>query len=85
MPTMPPEGSTQNDRRRFAKRRSALVGSGRRPHYALIKEGVHDPFVVRDWNESYNVEAIEYGPTHDSLIDDLEMLFADVDELRKGT
>lgn len=61
----------------------ALVGSGRRPHYALIKEGLHDSFVVRDWDESYNVQAIEYGPCHESLVDDLESLFAEVDELRK--
>ena len=61
----------------------ALVGSGRRPHYAVVKEGAHDPFVVRDWAESYNVQGIEYGPTHESLIEDLEGLFAEVDELRK--
>lgn len=61
----------------------ALVGSGRRPHYVLIKQGEHDLFVVKDWSESYNIQALEYGPTHENLIDDLEILFSDVDEMRK--
>jgi SIR2-like domain len=44
------------------------------PHYAIIKsERGNEPY-ISDWKNTYNLTTLKYGPTHNSLKDDLEQL-----------
>lgn len=47
--------------------------SSTKPHYNITLEGVHNS-VKRDWKCSYNIETLEYGPTYDDLIGELQEL-----------
>lgn len=59
------------------------VGTGTRPHYAIIKSGSQDKFVLQDWDRTYNVKSLSYDGSHEQLLPELEGLFLDVDALRK--
>lgn len=60
-----------------------IIGSSPRPHYILIKEKSQNFFGLNDWLNTYNICALEYGPTHDDLITDLENLWDKVDITRR--
>ncbi|SDA28828.1 SIR2-like domain-containing protein [Nitrosospira sp. Nsp18] len=60
-----------------------ITASTQRPHYALILEENGDRYSRQDWLSSYNVKTLDYGPTHDALMDDLSTLLDEVVELRK--
>lgn len=47
--------------------------SSLKPHYNVTLEGVHAS-VKKDWKNSYNIETLEYGPSYDDLISELEEL-----------
>jgi hypothetical protein len=34
------------------------------PNYALVMSGEHSSYALRDWQEAFNIRALEYGPTH---------------------
>jgi NAD-dependent SIR2 family protein deacetylase len=59
-----------------------ITGSSQRPHYALLLRGSQTQFAIRDWQESYNIRTLTYGPTHDSLVEDLANLLSEVEALR---
>jgi len=61
-----------------------IVGSPSRPHYILVKQGAHNPFALDDWNASYNISVLEYGPDHDALKSDLGSLFDQVESIRSS-
>lgn len=60
-----------------------IIGSSQRPHYILTKEKSQNFFGLNDWLNTYNIRALEYGPTHDDLITDLENLWDKVDITRR--
>lgn len=60
-----------------------IIGSSQRPHYILIKEKSQNFIGLNDWLDTYNTRALEYGPTHDDLITDLENLWDKVDITRR--
>lgn len=60
-----------------------IISSSQRPHYILIKEKSQNFFGLNDWLNTYNIRALEYGPTHDDLITDLENLWDKVDITRR--
>ncbi|WP_448218393.1 SIR2 family protein [Endozoicomonas sp. 2B-B] len=62
-----------------------ITSSSTFPHYALIKANSHSKFAIRDWQETYNIRALEYGPEHTNLIDDLDELFTEVEAVRSIT
>ena len=55
-----------------------IIGSGKRPHYILIREKQQNRYGLKDWRETYNIRALEYGPSHDDLIGDLDNLLYEV-------
>jgi hypothetical protein len=59
-----------------------ITASGHRPHYILIRRGAHHEFSVRDWQQTYNVRALQYDVSHDNLIKDLETLRQKVEAVR---
>jgi hypothetical protein len=59
-----------------------ILGQHEKPHYALIKSGQANPFIVKDWRETYNIEVLEYGPEYDDLIPNMESLLEGVQEQR---
>jgi hypothetical protein len=59
-----------------------ITASSHRPHYVLVLEGKTSPYMKRDWLDSYNVKTLEYGPSHDVLLDDLKALLEDVETIR---
>lgn len=61
-----------------------IISSAQRPHYILIKENPQHVFSLNDWLDTYNIRALEYGPTHDDLITDLENLWNKVDITRRN-
>ena len=61
-----------------------IVSSPSKPHYILVKQGDHNPFALYDWNASYNISVLEYGPDHDVLKDDLASLFDQVESIRSA-
>jgi hypothetical protein len=62
-----------------------ITSSSAKPHYAVIKEDTKTALALSDWKNSYNICALEYGPTHDDLIQDLQALLALIDEERATT
>ena len=60
-----------------------IIASAQRSHYILTKENPQIFFGLNDWLNTYNVRALEYGPTHDELITDLENLWNKVDITRR--
>lgn len=59
-----------------------ILGGSERPHYAVTKRGARNQHIIQDWKQSYNIEVLEYGPTHDALIEDIKALRDLVDEKR---
>jgi hypothetical protein len=59
-----------------------VTASSNRPHYALVLKGKNNLYSQNDWLASYNVKALEYGPAHDALTDDLTTLLDQVVEAR---
>lgn len=59
-----------------------ITASGTRPHYVLVRQGANSSWEIRDWQESYNIKALEYGPNHDDLTTALHELRARVADLR---
>jgi len=59
-----------------------ITASAIRPHYALTLNGRNSAYAKRDWLDSYNVKALEYGPTHEALLEDLSALLALVENAR---
>lgn len=59
-----------------------VITSAQKPHYILIKENSQNLFALKDWQETYNIRALEYGPNHDDLITDLETLLDSVIYIR---
>lgn len=58
-----------------------IVGKNLKPHYLLtIKD--QSPFVKQDLLNTYNVESLEYGPTHDDLTQELQLFLTAVQEKR---
>lgn len=58
-----------------------VTASNQRPHYALVLSGAQNPYALRDWQEAYNIRALEYGPNHDSLISDMRNLVEAVESI----
>ena len=46
-----------------------ITGSSQRPHYALIRRKDQNLVTMQDWKKTYNISALEYGPSHDNLIE----------------
>lgn len=61
-----------------------VTASSNRPHYALVLQGKNSVYSKQDWLASYNVKALEYGPTHDALIEELGSLLEQVVEIRSN-
>lgn len=59
-----------------------ITANSQRPHYALLKQGSHSTFVKSDLASAYNIKTLEYGPDHSNLIEDLQVLLAQVDGIR---
>jgi hypothetical protein len=59
-----------------------ITANSQRPHYVLLKEGSHSAFVKNDLASAYNIKALEYGPEHSDLIDNLQDLLAHVEGMR---
>lgn len=59
-----------------------ITASGTRPHYVLVKEGANSSWELRDWQESYNIKALEYGPDYPDLTVALQDLRGRVANLR---
>lgn len=58
-----------------------ITASGTKPHYVLVQKGKNTPWEYRDWQASYNIRALEYGPDHADLtsaLQDLRTRVADV-------
>lgn len=60
-----------------------ITATSQRPHYALLREGTSNEFAIRDWQKAYNIETLNYGPTHEDLISDLGTLVSDVTSYRR--
>jgi NAD-dependent SIR2 family protein deacetylase len=58
-----------------------IIGKSSKPHFAIIKKGEHN-FILEDWKETYNIEAIEYESDHENLIEELNTLSKLVEEER---
>jgi NAD-dependent SIR2 family protein deacetylase len=59
-----------------------IIGSPAKTHYVLIKQGDQTPVEMDDWKESYNISALEYGPSHENLLADLKTLLDQVNDIR---
>jgi hypothetical protein len=59
-----------------------IIGSSAKPYYLLIKQGEHNPIAMEDWRESYNILSLEYGPSQNDLITDLNTLLDQVTAYR---
>lgn len=57
--------------------------SSTKSHYNVTLEGVH-PSIKKDWKSSYNIDTLEYGPTHDDLILELEKLKVSVESYKSS-
>jgi hypothetical protein len=61
-----------------------ITGSSERPHYAIIKQRSQNILVLSDWRKTYNIAALQYGPSHDDLSNELRAL-ADRVEVERAT
>lgn len=59
-----------------------ITASPNRPHYALLREGSHNEYAKDDLLSCYNVKALEYGPDHADLVNDLKAVLENVNALR---
>jgi hypothetical protein len=61
-----------------------ITSSSAKPHYVIIRRRSTGELAQVDWRNSYNISALEYGPTHDNLLNDLQNLVTQV-EVEKAT
>jgi hypothetical protein len=59
-----------------------ITASSQKPHYATVLAKQNNRYALKDWQLAYNIRALEYGPKHDDLVDDLRTLAEQVDALR---
>ncbi len=59
-----------------------ISSSSERPHYAIIKKKSMNNLELSDWQNTYNICALEYGPSYENLLIDLKNLLAQVDNER---
>lgn len=59
-----------------------IAGRNNKPHYALTRKGTKNRFLIEDWKKTYNINVLEYGPTHEALVSDMRALYEKLDELR---
>ncbi|AGF57810.1 hypothetical protein B0P06_003883 [Clostridium saccharoperbutylacetonicum] len=52
------------------------------PHYIVLKEGI-SKHKLNHWKETYNIEALEYGPSYDALEENIVFLRDSVVEFRE--
>ena len=52
------------------------------PHYVLIRHGDQSPIKLNDWNNTYNIKALEYGTEYADLTIAIQDLADQVEELR---
>jgi hypothetical protein len=52
------------------------------PHYALVRSGKFDKMEIEDFESSYNVKALEFGPAYEDLEPNLETLAGLVEQHR---
>lgn len=57
-----------------------IAGRSQKPHYALVLDGGKNRFVVDDWQQTYNIKVLSYGPEHADLAEDLKNLLEAVNE-----
>jgi hypothetical protein len=60
-----------------------VTATSQRPHYALVRAGEHSCYAIRDWQDAFNIRALEYGPTHEDLVIDLRDFQARVEDYRR--
>jgi hypothetical protein len=51
-----------------------ITSSSTFPHYAITRQGENTELAKNDWNETYNIKALEYGPDYSDLNIDLKDL-----------
>lgn len=51
------------------------------PHYVVLKEGT-SKHIIRHWRDTYNITALEYGPSYEELEENIVELKELVEELR---
>lgn len=61
-----------------------ITSSSAKPHYLIIRRRTANELSKADWKSSYNICALEYGPTHENLVLDLQSLVNQV-ELERAT
>ena len=59
-----------------------ITATADRPHYALQLTGSSNSYVKDDLKSAYNVQTLEYGPTHDDLVKELEALYVEIESMR---
>lgn len=59
-----------------------ITSSSTFPHYVLTREGDNTELAKNDWNKTYNIRALEYGPNHSDLNVDLKDLNEKITEFR---
>ncbi|KAF7767194.1 hypothetical protein PUND_a3123 [Pseudoalteromonas undina] len=59
-----------------------VTSSSTFPHYVITKKDANSEIAKNDWNETYNIKALEYGPNHTDLYADLKNLNDRVAEFR---
>ncbi|GCF90752.1 SIR2 family protein [Shewanella sp. M-Br] len=52
------------------------------PHYVLTLDGIYSSISKKDWEETYNIKALEFGPNYSDLVDELKILHEKVVEFR---
>lgn len=58
-----------------------IIGEPQKVHYAITKNG-QSKFIKEDWKNTYNISALEYGPKHIDLVEELENLLRLVEDER---
>jgi hypothetical protein len=62
-----------------------ITSSSTLPHYSLVLENSYSKFSIADWYKTYNIKALQYEPNHNALIEDLKVLFEQVEACRMGS
>lgn len=59
-----------------------VVGQHEQPHYAMALSGAKNRFLIKDWEETYNIKVLEFGPTYADMAADLQALLDKVESER---
>lgn len=59
-----------------------ISSSSERPHYAIIKKKSMNTLELSDWQNTFNISALEYGPSYENLLTDLNNLLGQVENER---